>query len=192
MGYGTGMELTLDVENGYGEYNGRNITLKDVEVKSWDWVGDVHAMRNIKPSMLKVTFESVKLDQEDRDWFKNRADIKKWDVIYIEWDNNPSVQVFGGHTRSSLDNSFPVYAVGQADVQGLGMRDVTVKIERADKERFKNFFDDLVEYCVDDEERKAFLDDAEDERYANMSEEDLTSMLYKWHDDDLESNYRVK
>ena len=187
MGYCAGMEVTLNTNSGYVLYNGRNLVFVESEVESWDLVGDVDSMRNIKPELLTIIFNPVILSQEDRDWLKKDG-VKKGDTIYFTWDRKPHDYLWSGYCRSPLKISFPIELKGVIETNMSGSFDVTVTIKMASLQEFKIFIDDILDYYPDDESCQEYIDNREEDE-EEMTIDEARSRLNEINDDDCRANY---
>lgn len=184
MGYGAGMEVTLNCNSGHVLYNGRNLVITP-EIESWDLVGDVNSMRDIKPELLKISFNRIVLTQENRNWFKEEG-IQKGDAIYFRWDKKLHGHLWSGYCRSSLNMSFPIELKGVIDMDYAGTFEVTAMVNMSNKDEFKIFIDDILDYYPDDESCREYIDGSEG-RLTDI--EDARMELYETNNDNNRANY---
>ena len=172
---------------GRAELNGRNLVIvpEDTDIDSWDLVGDVDSMREIKTSLLNIKFENVPLTQSDRDWMKEN-DYKKGEKIYFRWDVAPKGSIFSGYTRSSLKSVFPTELKGEVDIYNVGSFEVTVTVKPSDYSEFKAFFEDLTDYYPTDEDCQEFIDDNPDD---DNTIEEARQIMYDNHRDNMRDNW---
>lgn len=187
MGYGSQMNIKLNSKGGYVLYNGRNLVVvpDDTDIDSWDFVGDVDRMRNVKTSLLDIKYETIRLTQSDRDWMK-KNDYKKGGRFYFSWYVAPKGSVFSGYTRSPLKSVFPTELKGHIDLDYMGTFEITVTVKPSNYTEFKAFFDDLTDYYPADEDCQEFIDDSPDDDYTI---DEARKIMYDNHIDNMRDNY---
>ncbi len=188
MGHSAGHDVKLNTQDGYVKYNGRNLVIESTDIESWDLTHPMDGMTGIKPDLLKIKFNRIILNQDDRDWLKKDG-LKKGESMYFKWDKKPEGQMWSGWCRSALKDTFPIDLKGTIDISGLGSLEVIVRISMNDPEEFKNFIEDVLDYYPSDEDCQTWINEG-NTRAKTIDE--AREYLHEIQQSDNEGNYKAK
>lgn len=199
MGYGTGMELKLNVENWlHVKYNGINFVPVDFEesIKSWDCVGDVHAKNNLRPDLLKYDVKIKPLTQEDRDYLKKDG-WKKGDENTFDFEECPKGSFWGGYTRPAINEqgikrTFPVELKGDIYIAGFGWTEIYVTVKPSNNKKMIDMLKDMVDYYISDEDVKEYMEEYKENEEEEISFDRAQQRLWNEQDNDFNANWKVQ
>ena len=148
MSGGAGVRFTLRIDS-FNLVTGTKYlkaeTLPDIE--SWDCLGYMDGMNNIRGDMLKVKKVVYELDDNDKAYLKEEG-IKPRTILYC-----PSFTVenmeWAGYVRGKWQNAFPMTLTGSTDIEYLGQCDISVVVDVADREEFAGFWMDVFDYYAE-------------------------------------------